>query len=138
MERPRMSRLFWIITIGVACTVPAALRAQDTATPPETVVMKGPSQGAVTLTHKKHAEFSECVSCHHEPKPEKVKTADNQKCSECHTKPAEAPMKTTLRDAFHNAMAKQGSCVDCHIKEAAAGKGVPQKCGDCHKKEEGS
>ena len=117
-----------------AFLLPATAMAQ-TPEAPETIVMKGPTQGAVTLPHKKHSEMGECVSCHHESKPEKAKTSDFQKCSECHTKPVEAPMKTALRDAFHNAMAKQGSCVDCHVKEAAAGKTVPVKCADCHKKE---
>ena len=118
--------------MALACVVPATAQ---TPAAPEEIVLKGPTQGAVTFTHKKHTELGECVSCHHESKPEKAKTADYQKCSECHTKPVAAPMKTVLRDAFHNAMAKQGSCIDCHVKEAAAGKTVPQKCVDCHKKE---
>lgn len=113
---------------------PARLAAQ-TVEAPEKVVLKGPTQAAVTLAHKKHAEATECVTCHHESKPEKAKTSDHQKCGECHTKPAEAPMKTALRDAFHNAMAKQGTCVDCHVKAAAEGKTVPVKCAECHVKE---
>jgi hypothetical protein len=32
-------------------------------------------------------------------------------------------------------MAKAGTCVDCHVKQLAAGNTkVPQKCTDCHKK----
>jgi hypothetical protein len=31
-------------------------------------------------------------------------------------------------------MAKTGTCVSCHIKQAAAGKTTPTKCADCHKK----
>ena len=40
-------------------------------------------------------------------------------------------MKTKAQAAFHDAMAKKGTCVDCHVK-AAAGKKVPAKCNECH------
>lgn len=131
-----MKKVFKTILLGAAVAVtasfPVSLAAQEA---PETIVLKGPTQAAVTFAHAKHATATECVSCHHESKPEKAKTSDNQKCTECHTKPAEAPMTTVLRDAFHNAMAKQGVCVDCHVKAATEGKTVPVKCADCHKKE---
>jgi hypothetical protein len=43
-------------------------------------------------------------------------------------------MKTTAKLAFHDAMAKKGVCIDCHLK--TTGKKVPtSKCLDCHKKE---
>ena len=112
------------------------LSAQEKSSAPDTVVMKGETKGAVTLSHKKHSAATECTTCHHESRTEKAKTSDYQKCTECHTKPATEPMKTALRDAFHNGMAKQGSCIDCHVKEAAAGKTVPVKCADCHLKTE--
>jgi hypothetical protein len=123
--------LFGAAIVGTA-SFPGRLAAQEA---PDTLVLKGPTQGAVTFAHGKHSTATECVACHHESKPEKAKTSDHQKCTECHTKPAEAPMTTALRDAFHNAMAKQGTCVDCHVKAAAEAKTVPVKCADCHKKE---
>ena len=43
-------------------------------------------------------------------------------------------MKTTAKLAFHDAMAKKGICIDCHV--GGGGKKVPAaKCADCHKKE---
>jgi nitrate/TMAO reductase-like tetraheme cytochrome c subunit len=56
----------------------------------------------------------------------------NQKCRDCHTKPAAAPMKTGLPGAFHDPMAKKGTCIDCHVAEVAKGKKAPTKCGECH------
>ena len=44
-------------------------------------------------------------------------------------------MKTATQGAFHKAMAKGGTCIDCHTKPAAAGKTAPLKCPECHKKE---
>jgi hypothetical protein len=41
-------------------------------------------------------------------------------------------MKTTAKLAFHDAMAKKGTCIDCHAKEVAAGKKAPMKCNECH------
>jgi cytochrome c2 len=41
-------------------------------------------------------------------------------------------MKTNSKLAFHDAMAKKGVCVDCHVTEAKAGKKVPAKCNECH------
>ena len=119
---------------SLAFTLPLA--AQEKPSAPDTIVLKGPSRGAVTFTHKKHSAATECTTCHHEARPEKAKTSDYQKCTECHTIPVAEPMKTALRDAFHNGMAKQGTCVDCNVKEAAAGKTVPTKCADCHIKAE--
>lgn len=43
-------------------------------------------------------------------------------------------MTTKLQAAFHDPMAKKGTCVDCHVAAAAQGKKVPAKCQDCHKK----
>jgi hypothetical protein len=43
-------------------------------------------------------------------------------------------MTTSTRDAFHDQTAKAGMCVGCHVEGAAAGKAVPSKCADCHKK----
>jgi cytochrome c553 len=117
-----------------AAALPGRLTAQQAETGPDTVVFT-PERGAVTFTHGKHAKAAECVSCHHASKPEKPATKENEKCSACHSTPAVEPMKTTLRRAFHNSAEKTGVCFDCHNKEAAAGKTMPAKCDDCHKKE---
>jgi hypothetical protein len=61
--------------------------------------------------------------------------AENQKCSDCHTKVAAAPMKTPAQGAFHDKMAKKGTCIDCHVAENGKGKKAPTKCNECHKKE---
>lgn len=127
------SRIAFLALVCVAAALPGRLAAQA-ETGPETVVYKA-ERGAVTFTHAKHAQAAECVSCHHESKPEKPATKENEKCSACHTTPATAPVTTTLRRAFHNTAEKTGVCYDCHTKEAAAGKTMPAKCDDCHKKE---
>ena len=57
-----------------------------------------------------------------------------QACRSCHEKAAAAPMKTKRQAAFHNPAATAGTCIDCHKKEATAGKKAPTKCADCHKK----
>lgn len=131
----RLTTSALVLLAGVA--VPRHLAAQVQSTEPagpDTVVFT-PSRGTVTFTHKKHAELSECVSCHHESRPEKPLASPRQKCSGCHTNPATEPMKTSLRAAFHDTVAKEGTCYSCHNKEAAAGKTVPQACADCHKRE---
>ena len=123
--------------IAAAGAFPASLSAQEKEKSPDTVVLPGGQRGAITFEHAKHAERTECASCHHASKPEKPLTKDYQKCRECHTKPVTEPMTTALRGAMHDPMAKKGTCIDCHVKEAAAGKTVPVKCADCHKKEGG-
>jgi hypothetical protein len=105
---------------------------------PDTIILTGAPTGGVKLNHKAHAVTHkiECVTCHHASKPEKPLKSKEQKCTDCHTKTATPPMKTTVKLAFHDAMAKKGTCVDCHLKEKAAGKTkVPVKCAECHKKE---
>jgi hypothetical protein len=79
--------------------------------------------------------MTDCTACHHTSRPEKPLTSTYQSCAECHTKTAAAPMKTNIRDAYHDATAKTGICMACHISEAAAGKVVPVKCTECHKKD---
>lgn len=119
---------------------PAVANAQAPPTPPTSVVLKGNPMGGVKFDHAKHGKLvgDKCDTCHHASKPEKAAKAKQEKCQTCHTKAAEAPMKTTAKLAFHDAMAKKGVCVDCHLKEAAAAKKVPtSKCTDCHKKENG-
>jgi hypothetical protein len=105
---------------------------------PDTVILTGSPMGGVKFEHKKHgAEFAagKCETCHHPSKPEKAATSPNQKCSECHTKAAAAPMKTKYQAAFHNPLAKEGTCITCHTEQNKAGKAAPTKCTDCHKKE---
>jgi len=102
---------------------------------PDIIVLTGSSLGGVKFTHGAHQAMTDCASCHHESRPEKPLESEFQPCTACHTKPATPPMTTSIRDAFHNPTAKAGSCVDCHVKEAAAGKAAPTKCTGCHKKE---
>lgn len=126
-------------TLLIAPAFTSQLLAQETPEPqgPDTVLYQ-PPRGDVTFTHAKHAKLTECVSCHHESKPEQPRKATNakEKCSSCHTTPAAEPMKTTLRRAYHDTANKAGICYDCHNKEVAAGKPVPVACNDCHKKVE--
>jgi hypothetical protein len=91
---------------------------------PDSVVLKGAPMGGVLLTHAKHgSEYgAECVDCHHASMPEKPMTAEYQKCTDCHTRVAEAPMTTKLQAAFHDPMARAGTCIDCHAKAITAGK----------------
>lgn len=123
------------LVLVAAAVVPGRLAAQTPKpTGPDTVVFDA-SRGKVTFAHGVHAKANECTSCHHASRPEKPATAENQKCSVCHTSPAAEPMKTSLKAAMHNTAAGEGTCFDCHKKQAAAGKTVPSACGDCHKRE---
>jgi len=102
----------------------------------DVLILKGSPFGPVKFTHKLHADKTggKCEVCHHASKPEKPATAPQQACRDCHTKPAVKPMKTITQAAFHNPLAKAGTCIDCHLKENAAGKKAPTKCVECHKK----
>ena len=100
---------------------------------PDTMVLES-SRGRVTFTHRKHAELTECATCHHESKPEKPLTRPNQKCGECHTSPVVAPMKTSRRMAFHDTTKNEGTCLTCHVKAAESGKTAPSSCSGCHKR----
>jgi hypothetical protein len=101
--------------------------------PPEVVVLKGPTKGAVKFTHKKHAEEMKiaCTECHHVIKDGKNvwKEGDPvQKCETCHkleAKPGEKPM--SLKEAFH-----QNCWKGCHVEEKKAGKKAPTMCNQCH------
>lgn len=113
----------------LSTTAFAADQAKDTYTLPAT-------PGAVTFNHKAHAVDRKiaCTTCHHASKPEKPSKSAQEACGDCHTKTVAAPMKTKLQAAFHNPTAKAGLCIDCHVKENAAGKKAPTKCMECHKK----
>ena len=104
--------------------------------PKDTYILKGNPMGGVKFMHSAHAKDRnvKCETCHHASKPEKPATAKNQACSECHSKTAAAPMKTTYKLAFHDATAKKGVCIDCHVAENAKGKKAPTKCTECHQK----
>lgn len=134
-------RMLRLAALGAAlfgsAVIPGRLAAQVAAsepTGPDTVVYT-PNRGTVTFTHGKHAQAAECVACHHDSKPEKPHETPRQKCSACHTTPATEPVKTSLRFAFHDTAAEEGTCYTCHKKEAAAGKTVPAECNDCHKRD---
>ena len=119
---------------GLALVVAPAVIAQQA---PDVTVLKGAPMGGVKFTHAAHAKLvgDKCDTCHHASKPEKAGTAKQEKCQNCHTKVATAPMKTKAQAAFHDPMAKKGTCIDCHVKENAGGKKAPTKCNECHKKE---
>lgn len=122
------------IVIAALCAGPVSAQAPKE---PDTAVLSGSPLGAVTLQHKAHVKDrgAKCEQCHHPSKAEKPLKSEHQKCTDCHTKTAEAPMKTKLQAAFHDPMAKKGTCIDCHVQAAAKGNTkVPAKCQDCHKK----
>jgi len=100
-------------------------------------MLTGNAMGAVKFPHAAHAKLvgTGCDLCHHASKAEKPPASKYQKCQDCHTKVATAPMKTKAQAAFHDPLAKKGTCIDCHLKENAGGKKAPVKCLDCHKKE---
>jgi len=96
--------------------------------------------GAVKFPHAAHVQrvgADGCTQCHHASRPEKPAGRAYQKCQDCHTTVATAPMKTKAQAAFHDPMAKKGTCIDCHVKQNAAGKKAPVTCLTCHKKENG-
>ena len=125
-----------VAALAVALLVGPAIANAQTPVAPKTVILKGNPMGGVKFDHAAHQKLvgDKCDTCHHASKPEKAMKAKQEKCQDCHTKEATAPMKTTAKLASHDAMAKKGTCIDCHVK--ATGKKVPtSKCTDCHKKE---
>jgi len=124
--------LVFALILGVALLAgPAAAQTP----PPGKVVLKGSPMGGVNFDHAKHAKLvgdAKCDTCHHASKPEKAAKAKQEKCQTCHEKAATAPMKTTAKLAFHDALAKKGTCIDCHIKAVADAKKAPMKCPECH------
>jgi len=117
---------------------PATPQAAAQATnPPAVAILRGNPMGAVRFSHAAHARLGGggCDLCHHPSKPEKPLKSRYQKCQDCHAKVAAAPMKTKAQAAFHDPVAKKGTCIDCHVKENAAGKKAPVTCLDCHRKD---
>lgn len=131
MAIPRTVVLTLTLVLALA---PAAVSAQaNDSKGPETVTFT--RRGTLVYTHAKHAEMAECVTCHHESKPEKPLESDYQKCDACHSDPPTAPVKTSLRSAYHNTETREGTCYTCHKAKAAEGVEVPMRCIDCHPRE---
>ncbi len=106
-----------LIAIAVVFVSSGMLLAQEKKAPATiTLTPKVKAMGPVTFNHAKHSSEFKCTECHAAATGGALKTAD--------AKP----------NAFHATGAKSGLCVDCHAKEGAAGKKVPAKCNDCHKK----
>lgn len=122
-----------LLTMLVALSMSLPSFATDA---PNQVILKGNPMGGVKFMHSMHAKDRaiKCDTCHHAAKPEKKATSATESCADCHAKTATAPMKTTYKLAFHDAMAKKGVCVDCHLAQNAKGKKAPTKCTDCHQK----
>lgn len=125
-----------VIVTCVSVSTPTAAAQAKQAQAKDTYILTGAPMGGVKFQHALHAKDRniKCEVCHHASKPEKASTSPQQACTDCHTKTVAAPMKTKLQAAFHNPLAKAGLCIDCHLKENAAGKKAPVKCMDCHQK----
>ena len=123
-----------VLALAVAFGTNVALQGQAEKAPGK-VILKGAPLGGVLLDHAAHvkAANNKCETCHHPSKPEMPLKSPNQKCSDCHTKVPKPPMKTMYQAAFHDKMAKSGTCIDCHQKNKD--KKAPLKCNECHKKE---
>jgi hypothetical protein len=117
---------------------PAAAQkpAAQKAPAKDPIVMTGSPMGGVSFGHKAHVQHANntCETCHHASKAQKPLAAPQQACRDCHTKTAAPPMKTKLQAAFHDPMAKTGTCITCHQAENKKGKKTPLKCQECHNK----
>lgn len=131
----KKQRIMVLAIVGSLIGMGAAFQAQEKT--PEVVTLKGNPMGGVKFNHAAHVKRigDKCETCHHASKPEKALKTPHENCQNCHTRTVAAPMKTASRAAFHDGPAKKGTCIDCHIKEAAAKKAAPLKCAECHKKE---
>jgi len=125
------------ILFGLFLVLGGSFLSAQEPQPKDTYILTGSPMGGVKFEHKLHSDTrgAKCETCHHASKPEKPNKSAQQACTDCHTKTATAPMKTKLQAAFHDPLAKKGTCIDCHIAENAKGKKAPVKCLDCHKKE---
>jgi sRNA-binding protein len=132
-----MKQAVAVFAMAVICMFGLVVVVQAQGKAPGVVILKGNPMGGVKFDHAAHGKLAgdKCETCHHASKPEKAAKAAQEKCQSCHTKAVTAPMKTTAKLAFHDNMAKAGTCINCHAKEASAGKKAPLKCLECHKKE---
>ena len=126
-----------LFSMVIICTLGFGVNLQAQGKAPGIVILKGNPMGGVKFDHGAHAKHAadKCETCHHASKAEKPAKSAQENCQNCHTKTATAPMKTSAKLAFHDSMAKTGTCINCHAKEMAAGKKAPVKCAECHKKE---
>jgi hypothetical protein len=136
-EDGRMNRKIVALMIALAFAMLAASLSYAQEKPPGVIVLKGAPSGGVKFDHATHGKLPnvKCTQCHHASKPEKAAKAEHENCTDCHQKVAAAPMKTKLQAAFHDPMAKSGTCINCHLEQNKAGKKAPTKCTECHKKE---
>ena len=131
-----MKRVIAVSAMLIICVLGFGALVHAQVKPPGVVVLKGNPMGGVKFDHGAHAKLigDKCATCHHASKPEKAAKTAQENCQTCHTKTAAAPMKTNAKLAFHDNLAKAGTCINCHAKEAAIGKKVPLKCAECHVK----
>jgi Class III cytochrome C family len=93
----------YLATLFVA--VAFAFSASAATAPAKPVVLNA-KNGNVTFNHSKHSTL---------------------KCEACHASAEGGKIEGFGKDKAH------ATCVECHKKEAAAGKTAPTKCADCHK-----
>jgi len=111
-----MRKLAALIAVAVAVVF---FTGAVMAAPPDKMVLKGGTKGAVAYNHKAHAEkVKGCNTCHH-----KDAAGKEQTCGKCHGAKTDGK-KLSAKEAFHQ------QCKDCHKKEAKG----PQKCDGCHAK----
>jgi len=137
--RRHLSTVLVVLTCVFAIALTAAWLQAQTPKEPETVLMKRATIGVVTFEHKLHAHGRKaaCETCHHPARAGVPMKTPHQACSTCHTAKPVAPMKTSNRDAYHDAMARKGVCIDCHIElnaKAAKKEVAPVRCATCHVK----
>ena len=135
--RRHLSSVFVVIACCLAIGVTAARVHGQAAKEPDTVLLKRSTLGVVTFEHKRHAHDRnmKCETCHHGTRPGVAMKTAHQACSTCHTTKPAAPMKTSNRDAFHDALARKGTCIDCHLElnaKAAKKEVAPVRCATCH------
>jgi hypothetical protein len=135
MMKLRVAFLSLVLVGATMGAEPAAAQSSGVASP-DTIVFPS-ARGTVVFTHGKHADEASCTACHHESKPEQPSDDPYLKCSACHTVQVVEPMRTSLRNAYHDTVKREGVCYSCHKEEAARGKTMPMACADCHKRTNG-
>lgn len=137
--RRHLPTVLVILACCLAIGVTGARISAQAGREPDTVQMKRATIGVVTFEHKVHAHEYKvaCETCHHPERPGAPMKTEHQACSTCHTTKAAPPMKTSNRDAFHDALARKGTCIDCHVErnaKAAMKEVAPVRCASCHVK----